>query len=138
MVEKEETRDNFWTIRQILGEYEWQPGMTKWSRTKKAQSYVDTTANLSMNLDGIVCWTYVPASSDSDFWFYNNMETYRNLVFYQTGDMTGNTRKQLSCKIKYLNENGVDVIQILDNEGNRSYGKFSYDLALKSWILAGN
>lgn len=140
LVEKEETKDNFWTIRQILGEYEWQTGMTKWSRTKKAQSYVDTTANLSMNLDGIVYWTYVPASSDSGFWFNNNnTETHRNLVFYQPGDMTGNTRKQLSCKIKYQKENGVDVIEILENGGSgSSYGKYSYDSSLKSWKLAGN
>lgn len=136
LVEGEETKDNFWTIRRIYGKYQWQSGMTKWSRIKGAQAYVDTTANLNMNLDGQVYRTFVPEVSDSSYW--DGYEIWRDLVFYQDGDVTGNTRKQLSCKLKRQQSNGVEVIEIWDNGGNSCYGKYQYDSALKCWKLSGN
>mgnify|MGYP002672692812 CR=1 FL=1 len=136
LVEGEETKDNFWTIRRIYGKYQWQSGMTKWSRIKGAQAYVDTTANLNMNLDGQVYRTFVPEVSDSSYW--DDYEIWRDLVFYQDGDVTGNTRKQLSCKLKRQQSNGVEVIEIWDNGGNSCYGKYQYDSALKCWKLSGN
>lgn len=136
LVEGEETKDNFWTIRKIYGKYQWQSGMTKWSRIKGAQAYVDTTANLNMNLDGQVYRTFVPEVSDSSYW--DGYEIWRDLVFYQDGDVTGNTRKQLSCKLKRQQSNGVEVIEIWDNGGNSCYGKYQYDSALKCWKLSGN
>ena len=136
LVEGEETKDNFWTIRRIYGKYQWQSGMTKWSRIKGAQAYVDTTANLNMNLDGQVYRTFVPEVSDSSYW--DGYEIWRDLVFYQDGDVTGNTRKQLLCKLKRQQSNGVEVIEIWDNGGNSCYGKYQYDSALKCWKLSGN
>ena len=136
LVEGEETKDNFWTIRRIYGKYQWQSGMTKWSRIKDAQAYVDTTANLDMNLDGQVYRTFVPEVSDSNYWYGNEIRC--DLIFYQDGDVTGNTRKQLSCKLKRQQSNGVDVIEIWDNGGNSCYGKYQYDSALKCWKLSGN
>ncbi len=138
LVEGEETKDNFWTIRRIYGKYQWQSGMTKWSRIKGAQAYVDTTANLNMNLDGQVYRTFVPEVSDSNYWNGNSNEVWHDLIFYQDGDVTGNTRKQLSCKLKRQQSNGVDVIEIWDNGGNSCYGKYQYDSALKCWKLSGN
>ena len=89
--------------------------MAKWSRIKDAQAYVDTTANLNMNLDGQVYRTFIPEVSDSNYWNGNSNEVWRDLAFYQDGDVTGNTRKQLSCKLKRQQSNGIDMIEIWDN-----------------------
>ena len=138
LVEGEETKDNFWTIRRIYGKYQWESGMAKWSRIKDAQAYVDTTANLNMNLDGQVYRTFIPEVSDSNYWNGNSNEVWRDLAFYQDGDVTGNTRKQLSCKLKRQQSNGIDMIEIWDNGGNSCYGKYQYDSTLKCWKLSGN
>lgn len=138
LAEGEETKDNFWTIRRIYGKYQWESGMAKWSRIKDAQAYVDTTANLNMNLDGQVYRTFIPEVSDSNYWNGNSNEVWRDLAFYQDGDVTGNTRKQLSCKLKRQQSNGIDMIEIWDNGGNSCYGKYQYDSTLKCWKLSGN
>lgn len=138
LAEGEETKDNFWTIRRIYGKYQWEAGMAKWSRIKDAQAYVDTTANLNMNLDGQVYRTFIPEVSDSNYWNGNSNEVWRDLAFYQDGDVTGNTRKQLSCKLKRQQSNGIDMIEIWDNGGNSCYGKYQYDSTLKCWKLSGN
>lgn len=138
LAEGEETKDNFWTIRRIYGKYQWEFGIAKWSRIKDAQAYVDTTANLNMNLDGQVYRTFIPEVSDSNYWNGNSNEVWRDLAFYQDGDVTGNTRKQLSCKLKRQQSNGIDMIEIWDNGGNSCYGKYQYDSTLKCWKLSGN
>ena len=138
LAEGEETKDNFWTIRRIYGKYQWESGMAKWSRIKDAQAYVDTTANLNMNLDGQVYRTFIPEVSDSNYWNGNSNEVWRDLAFYQDGDVTGNTRKQLSCKLKRQQSNGIDMIEIWDHGGNSCYGKYQYDSTLKCWKLSGN
>lgn len=138
LAEGEETKDNFWTIRRIYGKYQWESGMAKWSRIEDAQAYVDTTANLNMNLDGQVYRTFIPEVSDSNYWNGNSNEVWRDLAFYQDGDVTGNTRKQLSCKLKRQQSNGIDMIEIWDNGGNSCYGKYQYDSTLKCWKLSGN
>lgn len=138
LAEGEVTKDNFWTIRRIYGKYQWESGMAKWSRIKDAQAYVDTTANLNMNLDGQVYRTFIPEVSDSNYWNGNSNEVWRDLAFYQDGDVTGNTRKQLSCKLKRQQSNGIDMIEIWDNGGNSCYGKYQYDSTLKCWKLSGN
>ena len=63
----------------------------------------------------------------------NSNEVWRDLAFYQDGDVTGNTRKQLSCKLKRQQSNGIDMIEIWDNGGNSCYGKYQYDSTLKCW-----